>query len=82
MGYGHSDDKLASQGEAPFPVALAEYFVKSCCPVGGIVLDPFIGAGTTAVVAKQHDRQCIGVDIRESMVELTRQRLALCGVSF
>jgi site-specific DNA-methyltransferase (adenine-specific)/site-specific DNA-methyltransferase (cytosine-N4-specific) len=77
MGYGKDDDKLASEGEAPFPVQLAEYFVKSCCPVGGTVLDPFIGAGTSAVVAQKHDRRCIGIDVRTSQIELTRRRLKL-----
>ena len=36
---------------ATYPVALAEWLIKLLCPVGGIVLDPFAGLGTTALAA-------------------------------
>ena len=74
-GGGHMGSRFAHEGEAPFPETLAEFFVKSFCPPGGIVMDPFCGSGTTLAVALKHGRKGIGIDIRESQVALTRRRL-------
>ena len=73
-GGGHMGDQLAHENEAPFPEKLAEAFVLSFCPEGGTVLDCFCGSGTTLAVAKRHGRNAIGIDIRESQVELSRRR--------
>jgi DNA modification methylase len=59
----------------PFPEALAEFFVLSFCPPGGLACDPFSGSGTTAAVAKKHGRNFTGCDLRLSQVELGRRRL-------
>jgi hypothetical protein len=75
-GGGRIGDWMAHENEAPFPEKLAEWFVLSLCPPGGTVLDPFIGSGTTAKVAKQHGRMGIGTDIRTSQTELSRRRIA------
>lgn len=76
VGGGHLGSKLAHENEAPFPEKLAEYFIRSLCPPGGKVLDPFSGSGTTAAVATQLGRDCIATDIRTSQIELTTRRLA------
>lgn len=76
-GGGHLGSDLAHENEAPFPEALAEFFVRSFCPPGGIVLDPFCGSGTTGAVALAHGREFIGVDIRASQVELTGRRIGI-----
>jgi hypothetical protein len=68
-------DEFASKNEAPFPEALAEFFVLSFCPPGGLACDPFSGSGTTAAVAKKHGRNFTGCDLRLSQVELGRRRL-------
>jgi hypothetical protein len=75
-GGGHFGSPLAHENEAPFPENLAEFFIRSFCPPGGIVLDPFCGSGTTAAVAKKHGRQSISIDIRETQTDLTKKRLA------
>lgn len=75
-GGGHMGSKLAHENEAPFPEKLAEFFIRSCCPPGGIVLDPHMGSGTVAAVAERHGRKWIGIDVRESQVELTGRRVA------
>lgn len=75
VGGGRMGSKLAHQTEAPFPEKLAEFFIKSFCPPGGIVLDPFCGSGTTVCMAKKHGRRYIGIDIRKSQIQLTRRRL-------
>lgn len=76
VGGNKMGSKLAHENEAPFPESLAEFFVRSFCPPGGTVLDPFCGSGTTLAVAKNHGRNSIGIDVRESQVELTGRRLA------
>jgi len=66
---------LAHENEAPFPEKLAEFMVRSFCPPNGIVLDPFAGSGTTCAVAKKWGRKYIGIDIRQSQVDLTNRRI-------
>ena len=66
----------------------------SCCTVGCIpdpctcvarpqpVLDPFIGSGTTALVARKHGRRCIGIDLSEEYLAIAAKRtqqLSLLG---
>lgn len=68
-------DELAHESEAPFPEKLAEFFVRSFCPPGGLACDPFSGSGTTCKVAARHGRRFLGCDLRASQVELTRRRM-------
>jgi len=67
---------IAHDGEAPFPEYLAEFMIRSFCPPGGTVLDPFGGSGTTAAVAEKHGRNWITMDIRENQIELINRRIA------
>ena len=76
VGGGRLGDPLAHENEAPFPEQLAEFFVRSFCPPGGLVLDPFSGSGTTAAVAVRCGRRALGCDLRQSQVNLARRRLA------
>ena len=48
---------------ATFPPDLIEPCILAGCPKGGVVLDPFIGSGTTAMVARKHGRKVIGLDL-------------------
>lgn len=57
------------------PVALLEMLVGACCPLGGVVLDPCCGSGTTLVAARRLGRRGIGFDVREEAIALTQQRL-------
>jgi DNA modification methylase len=75
VGSGHMGWSDATQNEAPFPEALAEFFVRSFCPPGGIVLDPFSGSGTTVSMAVKHGRNGVGIDARDSQVWLGETRL-------
>jgi site-specific DNA-methyltransferase (adenine-specific) len=45
------------------PLEVIERMVKASCPVGGLVLDPFMGSGTTAVAAKRLGRRFVGFEI-------------------
>ena len=61
---------------ATFPEKLCEIPIQAGCPVGGIVLDPFFGAGTTGVVALQMQRQFIGIELNPAYIKIARRRLA------
>ena len=76
VGGGQMGSKIAHENEAPFPLALAEFFVKSFCPPGGITLDPFCGSGTTGAAAVKAGREFIGIDVRASQVALSYRRLS------
>lgn len=60
---------------ATFPEDLIVDCIKAGCPEGGIVLDPFMGAGTTAVVAKKLNRNYIGFELNESYIKIANDRL-------
>lgn len=60
---------------AVFPEKLVELCVLAGCPEGGIVLDPFIGSGTTAVVAQRLGRKYVGIDSNPQYCEMARGRL-------
>lgn len=65
---------------ATFPQTLIEPMVLAGCPEGGVVLDPFNGAGTTGLVALRNRRAYIGIELNAEYLELTRQRLAQVAV--
>jgi len=62
---------------AAFPVSLPTWFIKLFTQPGDVVLDPFVGSGTTAVAAVQLRRQYVGIDINEEYCQLARNRLML-----
>lgn len=68
--------KLAHENEAPFPESLANFFIRSYCPPDGTALDFCCGSGTVCAVAARLGRGFIGIDARESQIELTKRRLA------
>jgi DNA modification methylase len=45
------------------------------CPKNGIVLDPFMGSGTTAVVAKRLGRNWIGIELNPKYIEIAQKRI-------
>ena len=60
---------------AVYPPKLVETCIAASCPEGGVVLDPFSGAGTTAVVAKELDRNFVAIDCNEEYCEMAKRRL-------
>ncbi len=60
---------------APFPVALAERVIKLYSYIDDVVLDPFMGSGTTCIAAKKNRRHYVGYDIEQDYVELARKRI-------
>jgi site-specific DNA-methyltransferase (adenine-specific) len=61
---------------APFPLGLPTFFINLLTRPGDVVLDPFIGSGTTAVAAKNLERHWIGFDLSPQYIEQARKRLA------
>lgn len=60
---------------AVFPESLVETCLKATSRVGGVVLDPFSGSGTTAVVARRWDRHFVGFDCNPDYCQMARRRL-------
>ena len=60
---------------AVFPVSLPSWFIRLFTQPGDVVLDPFIGSGTTAVAAATLGRRFVGVDLNSDYVELSRERI-------
>ena len=55
------------------PLKLLERIIKSSCPVGGWVLDPFCGSGTTAISAFNTGRNCITSDVNPDAIRIARE---------
>jgi site-specific DNA-methyltransferase (adenine-specific) len=62
---------------AVFPEPLVETCIKAGCPADGLVLDPFSGSGTTAMVAQRLGRDYLGIDCVEEYCAMARKRLAV-----
>jgi len=60
---------------ATFPEDLIVPMVKAGCPKGGIILDPFMGAGTTALVAQKLGRKYLGIELNPAYIKIAENRL-------
>ena len=69
------EGKQASEHIAPFPENLIRPYIKSLCPSDGVVLDPFLGSGTTMYLALTEGRNSIGIELNEKYVEYAKKRL-------
>jgi len=61
---------------AMFPPSLVRVCMEAGSPRGGLVLDPFFGAGTVGVVALQADRKCLGIELKPEYADIARSRIA------
>lgn len=61
---------------AVYPEGLLKIPIKSGCPMGGVILDPFMGSGTTALVAKKLGREFIGIELNPEYCKLAEKRIA------
>lgn len=66
---------FSGQHFAVFPPRLIETPIEAGCPMGGTVLDPFIGSGTTAIVARKLKRNFIGIELNREYVRLAKNRM-------
>jgi len=78
--------ELSTEGarghHAAFPTELAETCIKAGCPVGGTVLDPFAGTGTTLMVADRLQRDAVGIELNPRYCQMARDRALRDGGMF
>ncbi|MBB2890945.1 DNA-methyltransferase [Flexivirga oryzae] len=60
---------------ATFPEQLVRRMIRAGCPPGGLVLDPFMGAGTTAIAAQVLGRDWLGIELNPEYISLAEQRI-------
>jgi site-specific DNA-methyltransferase (adenine-specific) len=58
------------------PVGIIRPLVEDSCPLGGLVLDPFVGSGTSLLAAREVGRRAIGIEINEGYCAAAVERLA------
>jgi len=74
-GYPEST-RISNNHPTVKPIKLFEYLIKLVTREGQIVLDPFIGSGTTAIAAHNTGRKCIGIEKEGEYLEITKRRIA------
>jgi len=67
-------EKIKNKHFAAYPQQLVEMCVTAGCPENGLVLDPFMGSGTTARVAKKKRKKYIGFEININYIKMSKQR--------
>ncbi len=67
--------KYRGSHSATYPKELVEILLKAGCPEGGTVIDPFLGAGTTVLVAQQQNKKWIGIEIYEQYCKDAMERI-------
>jgi site-specific DNA-methyltransferase (adenine-specific) len=66
---------LQSKHPAVYPVELCEFFVKAFSNEGDVVIDPFMGSGTTGVAAKSLNRDFIGIELDQDYFNIAKERI-------
>ncbi|MHA1757880.1 MAG: DNA methyltransferase [Promethearchaeota archaeon] len=68
--------KLETLHPAKFPESLIEEFILFFTKKGDFILDPFLGTGSTAVAAKNTQRNCIGIELNEKYAKISEKRIS------
>jgi DNA modification methylase len=68
-------DEFFKEHHATFPLKLPKYFIENFSKLNDLILDPFLGTGTTARACKDLGRKCIGIEISERYCEIAIKRL-------
>ncbi len=74
--YESRDIRDKSAHPATFPISLAKKVIELFTHKGELVLDPFVGSGTTLVAARDTDRNAVGFDLQQKYIDLCEHRLA------
>ena len=76
FNYEGRDIRDKNQHPATFPISLAKRMVELFTHQGELVVDPFVGSGTTLVAAQDLNRSAVGFDLNSKYIQLCEQRLA------
>jgi DNA modification methylase len=76
FNYEARDIRKKDVHPATFPISLARKVIELFTHEGELVLDPFVGSGTTLVAARDANRNAVGFDLKKEYIELCEQRLA------
>lgn len=71
--YAHTDD---SKHPTEKPVALMEMYIRNSTQPGGLVIDPFMGSGSTGVAAIRQGRRFIGIELEEQWFDTAAHRIS------
>jgi site-specific DNA-methyltransferase (adenine-specific) len=71
----HKQDAERVDHPTQKPLALIERMIRASCPEGGVVLDLFMGSGTTAVASRKTGRKFVGFELNEEYCKVANQRL-------
>lgn len=75
----HREDPERADHPTQKPLEIIERMVKASCPPGGVILDPFMGSGTTAVAAQRCGRNFVGFELNPVYCDIIASRLAAPG---
>lgn len=78
--YEKRDIRKKDLHPATFPIALAKRVIQLFTHEGELVLDPFVGSGTTLLAAQDLNRNAVGFDLQESYIDLCKTRLVNDGL--
>ena len=73
--FGHTRTPAQNYHPTVKPIKLMSYLVNLVTPVDGIVLDPFMGSGSTGMAAKQEGFHFVGIDLDEEYVKISQARI-------
>jgi DNA modification methylase len=76
FNYGSKDIRDKSVHPATFPISLAKKVIELFTHKGELVLDPFVGSGTTLVAARETNRNAAGFDLQQKYIDLCEQQLS------
>jgi DNA modification methylase len=80
FSYEKRDVRKKSVHPAAFPISLAKRVIELFTHEGELVLDPFVGSGTTLVAAQDLNRKAVGFDLQQDYIDLCYERLAQPGL--
>lgn len=71
----HAQDPERENHPTQKPLEIIERMIKASCPENGLVLDPFMGTGTTAIACLKNNRKYVGFEINEDYCDLIENRI-------
>jgi len=82
FGYTGRDIRDKNIHPAVFPISLPSHFIRLLAHEGELVLDPFVGIGTTLIAAQDLNRNAVGFDLSEEYIKIAKKRLAQSRLNY